>query len=249
MIKYLQKIRHYHSALGFRGVARFILAKVLGEKPIFTIKIEGITYPVSIRIGTTDVSVLKQVLIEKHYDFTIPNDPKNIIDAGANIGLSAVFFANKYPRATIVAIEPESSNFEILKRNVAPYPQIIPVKAALWKRSGQISLINPDAGHHGFQTAESVEKRCIASDTVSALTVAEVLASREFQSLSLLKIDIEGAEKEVFENCSEWIDRVDTVMAELHDHIKPGCLQAFERATHGFPIKCAKGETVVRSRL
>jgi hypothetical protein len=71
---------------------------------------------VFIRPGTTDQSVYQQIFESKDYDFEL-NDPKFIIDAGAHIGLSSIFFANKYPSSTIIAIEPEPSNFTMLCKN------------------------------------------------------------------------------------------------------------------------------------
>src|ERR1700721_2914473 len=113
MIRAFQKIRHYHSALGFSGAVAFIFSKALGIHPLFKTKVAGIKYPVYIRIGTTDATVLRQVLVEKHYDVPCQIAPQTIVDAGANIGFSAIYFANKYPEATIIALEPESSIFHL----------------------------------------------------------------------------------------------------------------------------------------
>ena len=68
--------------------------------------------------------------------------PPVIIDAGANVGLSAVFYANRFPNARIIAIEPEPSNYEMLKRNVVPYSNVTPVQAALWKENGPLRLFD-----------------------------------------------------------------------------------------------------------
>jgi len=186
--------------------------------------------------------------MEKHYDMPCPIVPKTIVDAGANIGLSAIFFANKYPDATIIAVEPESSNFQLLQKNVSPYPQIKTLQAALWKENRQINLIDPDNGHHGFQTVEGNTNGCAQSGLVQALTVDAVMSSMGLNSVDLLKIDIEGAEKEVFENSVKWIGKVEMIMAELHDNIKPGCRNAFMEATKAFAYESSKGETVMRLR-
>jgi methylase of polypeptide subunit release factors len=74
------------------------------------------------RNGTKDLSVLKQVFVERQYDFPLPKAPISIADAGTNSGLLAVYFANRYPGASVIAIEPEDSNFKLLKRNASPYP-------------------------------------------------------------------------------------------------------------------------------
>jgi FkbM family methyltransferase len=248
MIRAFEKLRFYHSTLGLSGAIIFIFAKGCGTQPFFKTKVTGIKHPIYLRIGTTDATVLRQVLIEKHYDMACPIVPKIIVDAGANIGLSAIFFANKYPAATIIALEPESSNFLLLSKNVSPYPQIKPLQAALWKVNTQINLIDNHFGHHAFQTVEGNPSGCLQCGLVQALTVDDIMSSMGLNSIDLLKIDIEGAEKEVFENSKKWIDKVKIVMAELHDNIKPGCCKAFMEATETFCEKSSNGETVMRFR-
>ena len=235
---------------GVLGVGLFLFSKVSGAKPVLKKKLPGIKYPVYIRIGTTDASVLRQVLIERQYDLDLPLPtlPRIIVDAGANIGLSAVFFANKYPDAAIFAVEPEESNFQLLKRNVSRYPQIRPLHMALWGESRQIHLIDPGDGHHGFQTVKADEVGNGQRRKVQAITMEDLITRLELNYVDILKVDIEGAEKEVFENSLGWIDRVGVIMVELHDHLKVGCREAFVSATKAFPEEFFKGETVIRLR-
>ena len=239
------KLRHYHLLLGIPGVATFLCAKLTGKKPLFKKHLAGIRHPIYVRVCTTDPTVLRQVFWERQYDQSLPLAPKVIVDAGANIGLSAVFFANKYPDCKIIAIEPEENNFQVLKMNVAPYPQIEPVQAALWNEDGQISLFDPGLGNHGFQVGRSNGKDHGCSNSVPAVSVGSLLKRPGFAPIDLLKIDIEGAEKEVFENSAAWIGQVNGIMAELHDRIKPGCTEAFLKATKEFPARSTLGETCV----
>lgn len=240
------KIRHYNAALGLKGVMLFFLSKITGKKPVASVRVSGLAYPVNLRIGTTDVSTFRQVLVGKQYAFEQPDAADFIIDAGANIGLSAVFFANRYPRASIVAIEPEGSNFEMLKLNAAPYPNIKPVRAALWNRNEDLFLFDKGHGNHGFQIdgGNSPDEDRVGS--VPGLTVDSILKEAGVEHVDILKIDIEGAEREVFGSPSDWIGRVGAVMVELHDDIKPGCNEAFSTATVGFTKAVTRGETIMR---
>lgn len=244
----LQKLRHYYVALGLKGVLVFIWAKVTGTKPALKTRVQGARHPICVRIGTTDTSVLRQVFKERQYDIPIEVNPKLIIDAGANIGLASVFFANKYPNALIIAVEPEPSNFKILQRNVSAYPQIQALQAAVWNEDGQICLYDPGDGHHGFQTAASAESGAKSLGSVEAVTIGSLIARAGTDRLDILKIDIEGAEKVVFAASPRWLDAVDVIMAELHDHIHEGCSKVFFEATGQFQIQIVNGETVVRAR-
>jgi FkbM family methyltransferase len=239
-----KRIVHYHTALGPLGALTFLWAKLTGTHPLFKRTVAGVKHPVYVRVGRTDASVLRQVLLEKHYELSLPVEPKVIIDAGGNIGLSAVYFANKYPDSIVIALEPEESNFQLLKKNVDLYPQIKPLNVALWCENKQIGLINPQDVHDGFQTVEKTENTRL----VQAMTIDCLMAKMGVKFIDILKIDIEGAEKEVFENSSKWIDQVGMIMVELHDTFKPGCTAAFHRATKGFPKEFSKGEIVVRMK-
>ncbi len=248
MKRVVSKVRHYHTALGVRGVLLFAWAKISGRKPLSRIIVPGIRHPVLVRIGTTDVSVFRQVLQECQYDFALPASPRHIVDAGANIGLTAVFFANKYPKSEIIAIEPEESNFRILRENVKPYPNVHPVLGALWKRECELVLIDPDSGHHGFQTTDVGASTPRREARVQAFTVESLMKRMNWDRVDLLKVDIEGAEKEVFEACDSWISRVGACMVEVHDAIKPGCGVAFDNATASFSGRHTQGEALIAWR-
>lgn len=89
--------------------------------------------PVYVRPGTADQAVYDEGFVDREYDISCP-EPKFIIDAGAHIGLSIVWFAKKYPHARILAIEPEESNFKLLCRNTRRYPLMTVLRAAVWGR-------------------------------------------------------------------------------------------------------------------
>ena len=73
------------------------------------------------------------------------------MDAGANIGLASILFANRFPQAKIFAIEPEHDNFNLLADNVCTYDNIVPLHAALWGENATIHLTDPGDGAWGFR--------------------------------------------------------------------------------------------------
>lgn len=238
-------IPFYYSELGVKGVGLFLFSKCTGRKPIVKIRVPGITHPVSIRIGTTDLATFKQVLVERHYEFDKPESPRFIVDAGANIGLASVYFANRYPHAKIVSIEPEASNYEMLKKNTAAYPQITPLQAALWRENENLFLFDSGHGNHGFQVGDEQRGVNERLGGTPGLTVDAIMRDAAQTRVDLLKIDIEGAEREVMSSAADWIDQVGVLMIELHDDIKPGCSDAFRNATRHFSEEVVKGETIM----
>jgi len=111
-----------------------------------------------------------------------------IIDAGANIGMAALYFSFRYPGATIFCIEPAVENIHLLKMNLAhavKYGKVHVVQAALYEKNGEISM-------------------------------GTFLEKNKLEKIDLLKIDIEGAEKFIFSSHREWLPKVKAILIEIH---------------------------------
>jgi len=209
--------------------------------------------PVYIRVPSSDHATYHQIFEQREYDFSVRRNPRVIVDAGANVGLAAVLFANRYPDARIFAIEPDTSNFQLLKRNVAPYPQITPLHAALWDKDEAVNVIDEGYGEWGFMTERAHEKATSGRERtrrglVRGLSVDTLLREHHIDHIDLFKIDIEGAEREVMSNSAAWMDRIGAMVVELHDGMKPGCNRSFYRATNNFDLEWRQGENVVVAR-
>jgi FkbM family methyltransferase len=179
---------------------------------------------VSLRAGTSDIDVFREVFERRELDleYGYP-DPGLIVDAGAYIGLTTVFLARRFPQATVVAIEPDGSNFELLLRNTRALPNITAIHAALWSESGlDLRLSTSD---RKWSTRVGVSGH---GPRIRTVTVSDVLEMTGKARLDLLKLDIEGAELEVFAGeGGRWLHRTRWILAELHDFIRPGCSAAF----------------------
>jgi FkbM family methyltransferase len=242
----VEGVRSSYSLFGPYGVALVAKARLSRRCTEVSVSVSGIKYPVQIRLRTTDVSVLSEMLQDVEYDLNFAVPPRVIVDAGANTGLTSVFYANKYAQARIFAIEPEPSNYEMLAKNAAAYDNIVCLRAALWKDDRKITISDPGLGHWGFQTGELVQAG--RSTEEEGITIHSLMARFEIDYIDFLHIDIEGAEQEVFENASPWIDRVGVIAIELHDQLKPGCSRSVYGATKGFQWDFRRGETVFFGR-
>lgn len=140
-----------------------------------------------------------------------------IIDAGANIGASPVFFRSKYAKAAIVAIEPERNNCRYLKRNCAGLDVRL-IEGALGRTPGTRFLQDPGLSDCGFRISDHglYEVRI-----VSIPQILEDFPSERYAPL-ILKIDIEGGEKELFSGDFGWLERIPLLIIELHDWMLPG---------------------------
>ena len=150
----LKNIFLYRRTVGIAGLLSAALARVSGSTRYCEVALAGYKHPFRLRVPSSDVHTYVQIFDNQEYDFTVETSPKVIVDAGANIGLASIYFANKYPAARILAIEPEKNNFELLTQNVRPYPQVTPIHAALWNKSEEIILSDPGWGNWAFITED-----------------------------------------------------------------------------------------------
>jgi FkbM family methyltransferase len=204
------------------------------------VHIPRVPHPVTVRAGTADASTLEKMFVWNDYDLDYPADVKTVIDAGANIGLSAVFFANRFPDATIVAIEPEEQNFALLRRNTAPYPRIVPLHAALWSEDTTLRLSNPDDRVDSYRFDPATE-----GPAVPAFSIPSILSRFGLTSADVLKIDIEGGETAVFAASAGWIDRVRMFVVELHGDEATAAFTAATSRLHAKRYRRGENEIVV----
>jgi FkbM family methyltransferase len=170
------------------------------------------------------VNVYDDVFVSGQYNVEA-GGAQFIVDAGAHIGLASVYFAQRYPNARVVAVELEGANYRMLKLNARAYPNIVPIHAGLWSSAMGLKIVN-----HG---ADTWSFRAEAGTDVPSVTVQGLLNRFGSSCVDVLKIDIEGGEKEVLEHSDGWIERVKMLVIELHDRHVPGCSQALDKAVEG----------------
>jgi FkbM family methyltransferase len=230
-VGFLTSAKWYYEFSGIRGVSAATSFRLFRRPRELAITPAGSDFPVFLRLNTSDVCSYRDVLIcqDKSYDPRIPSfSPHTIVDVGAHIGMASLLFARRYPMARIIAVEPEAENFATLVRNVSSYKNIVPVQAALWKEDGEVSLGKSTAHPKGaFAIAEDGDQR------VRAVTMETLMREKELSTIDFLKVDIEGAEKEVFQNCT-WIENVRVMAIELHDRVRPDCWLTVQSATLDF---------------
>lgn len=233
----------YARMFGVPGLLGAVAAKVCRHPVTCTVKRPFPPTALSLRIPSSDVLLYRQIFERHEYDVPVSRAPRVIVDAGANVGLTSVYFAHRFPQARIIAIEPEAHNFALLAGNVADYPNVVPVKAALWHTNTRVDLFDPGLGPWGYVVDGG------ASDApgtwrqrTDAVTLDTVMQTYGLDRIDLLKMDIEGSEREVLAEAGPWIDRVDALVVELHDRKKPGCTAAFERVARCFDSRWHGGE-------
>jgi FkbM family methyltransferase len=216
------------------GYFLYIRTKLRGG--VKTIQVPGMPNPIFMRTGTSDRSAFNEVIVKRWYDHPFPGGaPRLIIDAGANVGYASIRFAELYPQADIIAIEPDRDNFELIRRNIAPYPRVKTLRCGVWPRTTELVIENPQAKSWAFRVREARP----GEQGFTAVGLAELAEQHPSRCIDLLKLDVEGSEKELFEDpaCHRWLSRTRMIFIELHDRIKPGCTDAMEKAIESYNFK------------
>jgi len=212
------------------------------------LRVPHLKHPLWLRAGGSDYFTFLQIFLAREYEHGFALEPKLIVDAGANIGLASIFLANAYPEADILAIEPQGKNFSLLQRNTAAYPNVRCLRGALWPEVAKVAIVdeiscgNPAA----FQVRELLDG---TPTTLACFTPLSLLELSGRASIDVFKIDIEGAELELFSRGSEsWLHRVGLIMVEIHDAARPGCGEAFFRSicNRHFEYRQRSETTIVR---
>ena len=207
-----------------------------------TINLRGKSHQFLLREGTSDENVFNDILAQRKFDLRRLKNrraddlarflarkkqetgkPPLVVDVGANIGASSMFFADHIPESLVVAVEPEAGNYALLQQNI-DNEYVQPVQAAASSAPGRMRVIdmrplNPEASHWSFRT----ERSDAATDTVSCITINDIYAHAESRCFPfLVKVDIEGAEADLFAANTEWVAKTPVVVIELHDWMLPG---------------------------
>lgn len=158
----------------------------------------------------------REVFLDEVYRFRAKTDAPHIIDAGANIGLSVLYFKSLYPSATIVAYEPDPAIFALLERNTAGLAGVELRRAAAWVEDTELSFYAE--GSLAGSTEVDLTGHATRT-TIDAQRLRDELARRP---VDFLKIDIEGAENRVLFDIADQLDGVDHLFFEYHsDPHKP----------------------------
>lgn len=222
----------------------FLFVSKFKKNKLANRRISGVKYPISLSNYGPDVMTLFQIYFGKEYEMPFAIEPEYIIDCGANIGLSAVYYANHYPNAKIIAIEPDDNNFRFLQQNTIYYSNVVCLKKAIWSEKKQIELIDIGTGNWSLQ---SKEVKASTPNSIEAIGIMDLVEEYGINEIGILKVDIEGAEKQLFsENYESWLKITKSIAIELHPNIDHEIPAIFNHAIKN--INCKKyhsGENLI----
>jgi len=197
-----------------------------------TIHLKGgacITY----RLNQSDMWTVREVWAEEVYRPPVGIEPRVMVDLGANIGLTCVWMGVRHGCRTFVAVEPLESNVAVLRRNLARNGlRAEVVQAAVAGSAGTGNLVvDPLSGAQGRLGDQGIPVPVVTMETVLDVLPPDV-------SVDLLKVDIEGAEEDLFTGDLSWLDRVRAILVEMHPDLGVDVARLTERLhTAGYRLQ------------
>lgn len=166
------------------------------------------------------------IFTEEFYCFDAKTDRPVILDVGSNIGMSIIYFRLKYPGSVVYGFEPDPTAFEALSENMKsfgfPEDSVLINRAAAWidNNGTGLNLSGADASY--IASGESLTSGSVKVETIR---LKEIIEKQE--RIDFLKMDIEGAEIPVIEDCSASLNKIDHLFIEYHSF--PGHVQDLDK--------------------
>lgn len=178
----------------------------------------------------------KEIFDQQSYYFETNNPNPIIIDLGAHVGLSSIYFASLYPTAQILALEPNPDTFKLLQHNltVNSISNVTALNLALATKPGKQTLFI-DTQDDWFSTASFTKGAWNHTQTSEAISVETTtlanLLNTYFpnQSIDLVKMDIEGAEHQIIPHAGQELSRIKHLIMEYHPAAKYSLFTIAER--------------------
>lgn len=226
-------VRTMVGSLGVGNTARIVNHRLMHgrqgvDRPI-ELHSKQLAYPIDATMR--DIANYDEVI--KQGIYTLPDslyeyvNGKPIVDLGGYIGITAAYFASRYPQSHVLSIEPHTRNYELLKENAARYQgDIEAIHAAVVPQSGSAHMAASQEGPEtNYMSNVFKQQKCMSEHVVQAVSPEDILKLLgQPEEIGILKIDVEGAEKELFESRTihRLLEITNIAMIETHDHYEPG---------------------------
>jgi FkbM family methyltransferase len=246
-------IREMSATLGMRATAGYLRDRIIRRRLKYWIHPKLAVHPVCVRLKSSDINVFNHVFVDREYGSLDDMDNVSlIIDCGANVGYSAAYFLSQFKNCQLIAVEPDPGNFAMLQRNLTDYGNRVQlIRAGVWSCTAPL-VIQKEKYRDGREWAKQVSL-CGPDEEpdIEGVDIGTVLATSNHERISLLKMDIEGAEAVVFsKNYHDWLNKVDVIAIELHDDSSFGnASEVFFSAISGQGFKISRcGELTICRR-
>lgn len=210
--------------------------KHVDDKTYHSYKIDG-THTVYFKNPKSFLQSTKEIFSQNTYKFSSSSQSPFIIDCGAYIGTSILYFKKLFPSCKVIGFEPDTDNYKILDKNINNwrFKDVKILNEAIWISNGFV-----DFQSNGDMTGHVTENKK-TEKTISRIKSTRLLDLLE-QKIDFLKIDIEGAEYDVLIDCKDNLVNVENLFIEYHsrfseEHKLIEILEILHKSNFKFYIK------------
>jgi FkbM family methyltransferase len=201
--------------------------------------------------GRCDQGVISHFFKNEHYVEDSPSHPiTRIVDCGANIGAETAKFLIHHPEASIAAVEVERGNCDMLEQNFGKIDHVTIIQGVVWPIISPLKIaLNPRGSSQDYQVIEDKSE----ANHVEAWPIPKIMQHMGWNEIDIVKLDIEGAEYELFSvNSEPWLHQVRCFIIEVPDCDRPGTTQAILSALSEFRFNyyvCGENLALIREEL
>lgn len=209
------------------------------------------------RPASNDMFTLQEIFVEQVYREIVATfpDARTVIDLGANIGFAAAYFVSHLPGVKIMCVEPDPQNVVLLSTNLSDLVEESRcriVSGAVWRADEKLVLEPLVAGHVNSRSCTSIgpdAKSEPSEQVVQAYSIPTLIEMSGFSEVDLIKIDVEGAEAELFHGDCDWLDKVKAIAIEFHGNSRTESNFDDMMAEKGFKVLPGEGHTTTAIRI
>src|SRR5215467_5292965 len=192
----------------------FVLSRILWSSPenrivrIRKVRFQG-GVQLSYRLNKGDLHSIREVWFDEAYRLPFDCPSGTLLDLGANIGLTSLWLAKRYPIERVIAVEPDRSNAMLARRNL----ELNAIKSEVLE-----AAIGPHEGTARFESSQvsNLGRLSEKGVPVTMITVDTILKKSACSRFGLVKIDIEGGEQQLFDGPLDWLDHTGAIIIEFH---------------------------------
>lgn len=193
--------------------------------PSLALRLANHPAPLHLRPGSSDFATFREIFVDNEYGevFSSAVPPSGVLDLGANVGLTARWLRGHFPLVRVMCVEPDEANAFLATRNLQSdiaMAKAFVVRAFAGGAKGEAGFVSRGCGLENEGRLSKVSRAV----TVPVHTVGELIEMCPF-SIDLVKIDVEGSERDIFEADLSWLAAVDHVLVEVHDPLDENWLR------------------------
>ena len=240
---YWRKLREMFS---LPQLLRYVWACAFHQS-LMCVRLRTFPLPIWLRPRSSDIRVAFEIFITRELEMPWPlaQAPTTIIDGGANVGYATLALKHRWPDAFIVAVEPDLDNCIVLRKNVQSLSNVVLLQKGIWGSQCHLRVKTDPAAAAWSLQFEPVNENTPGS--VGSETVSDLIGRLPGNHCDLLKLDIEGAETNIFSQPDlSWIGQVSVILIETHG---AAARSVVCRAADRFGLKVSQaGEKIMLSR-